>query len=232
MDFNFNDDQNAIRDLANQIFGDRASDEFLLEFDRNDEVCEDRLWSILAEQGLLGITVPESAGGIGLGLVELCLVLEEQGRRVAPVPLYSSLVLGGLPIAEFGSEEQQQRLLGALASGQARFSAAIADLGMTAPLATEVSASANTDGWVLSGHKGMVPDGKTANYILVPATDADGLQSFFVVDTSAAGVTLTPVPFLHLFSPFSFFTPTLPLTQQHPITPHTPSHSPPDHLLH
>lgn len=193
MDFNFNDDQNAIRDLANQIFGDRSSDEFLLEFDRNDEVCDDQLWSILAEQGLLGITVPEAAGGIGLGLVELCLVLEEQGRRVAPVPLYSSLVLGGLPIAEYGSEEQQQRLLGALASGEAKFSAAIADVGMTAAVTSEVAAAGAGDSWTLSGHKAMVPDGKTANYVLVPAIDADGQQSFFIVDTAAAGVTVTPV---------------------------------------
>ena len=97
MDFKFTEDQNAIRDLASQIFGDRASDEFMLEFDRGEDAYDDQLWSTLAEQGLLGITVPEAAGGIGLGLIELCLLLEEQGRRVATVPLYSTLVLGGLP---------------------------------------------------------------------------------------------------------------------------------------
>lgn len=193
MDFNFNDEQNAIRDLACQIFSDRSSDEFLLEFDRSDEVYDDHLWSILAEQGLLGISVPQDAGGIGLGLVELCLLLEEQGRRVAPVPLHSCLVLGGLPLAEFGNEEQRQRLLSAMASGKARFSAAIADVGMTAPMATTVSAIGDGDGWRVSGHKAMVPDGTTANYVLLPATHVDGRQSFFVVDTGAAGVSVTPV---------------------------------------
>ncbi|RZV50142.1 MAG: acyl-CoA dehydrogenase [Pseudomonadales bacterium] len=193
MDFNFNDDQKAISELALQIFSDRASDEFMLDFDRNDEVCDETLWTILAEQGLLGVAVPEAAGGIGLGLVELCLVLEEQGRRVAPVPLHSSLVLGGLPIAQFGTEEQQTRLLGALATGEAKFSAAIADLGMTAPLQTTVSATGAGDSVTLSGHKAMVPDGKTANFILVPATDDKGQQSCFIVDTQSAGVKLTPV---------------------------------------
>ena len=115
MDFNFTDDQNAIRDLAQQIFSDRATDEFLLEFSRTDETYDAGLWSTLAEQGLLGIAVPEAAGGTGLGLIELCIVLEEQGRRVAPVPLYSSLVLGGLPIAEFGTESQQANWLGVIA---------------------------------------------------------------------------------------------------------------------
>ena len=193
MDFQFTEDQNAIRDLASQIFSDRASDEFLLEFDRGDETYDTQLWAILAEQGLLGIAVPESAGGIGLGLIELCLLLEEQGRRVAPVPLYSTLVLGGLPIAEFGSEDQKQRLLGAMAAGDAKFSAAIADLGMNDAVATTVTARPSEDGWVLDGHKAMVPDGAVADFILVPAEDAEGRKSVFIVDTSAQGVAVTPV---------------------------------------
>lgn len=193
MDFSFTDDQNAIRDLANQIFGDRASDEFLLAFSRTDETYDEQLWQTLAEQGLLGVAVPESAGGTGLGLIELCLVLEEQGRRVAPVPLYASLVLGGLPIAEFGSEEQQQRWLPALAAGQSRFSAAIADLGMNAALASRVTAERRDSGWVLNGRKAMVPDGAAAHFILVPVEDADGAHSVVVVDTEAEGVTVEPV---------------------------------------
>ena len=108
MDFTFSDDQNSIRELAYQIFTDRASDEFLLAFSRTGQTYDDTLWQTLAEQGLLGVAIPEAMGGTGFGLTELCIVLEEQGRRVAPVPLYASLVLGGLPLAEFGSEAQQQ----------------------------------------------------------------------------------------------------------------------------
>jgi alkylation response protein AidB-like acyl-CoA dehydrogenase len=193
MDFNFSDDQNAIRELAHQIFSDRASDEFLLEFSRSEAAYDHQLWTTLAEQGLLGIAVPESAGGTGLGLVELCLLLEEQGARVAPVPLFASLVLGGLPIAEFGTLEQQQRWLAPLTTGELKFSAAIADLGMNTAVATTVAASADGDGWQLNGHKAMVPDGGAANFILVPARDEQGQSSFFVVDTKAAGVTVTPV---------------------------------------
>jgi alkylation response protein AidB-like acyl-CoA dehydrogenase len=193
MDFNFTDDQKSIRELAYQIFTDRASDEFMLAFSRTDATYDEQLWGTLAEQGLLGIAVPEAAGGSGLGLVELCLVLEEQGRRVAPVPLYASLVLGGLPIAEFGSTQQQQRYLQPLAAGTARFSAAIADVGMTAAMTTTVSASQGPQGWVLNGTKAVVPDGAVANYILVPAEDADGQQSIFVVDTSSDGCHLEAV---------------------------------------
>jgi alkylation response protein AidB-like acyl-CoA dehydrogenase len=193
MDFTFSDDQNAIRELAYQIFTDRATDEQLLAFSRSGDTYDETLWQTLAEQGLLGVAIPETAGGTGLGLIELCLVLEEQGRRVAPVPLHASLVLGGLPIAEFGSGRQQQRYLPALAAGEAKFSAAIAELGMNTAVATSVSARQTAAGWVLDGRKAVVPDGAVADFILVPAEDAKGQQTVFIVDTRAAGVSLQPV---------------------------------------
>lgn len=191
MDFKFTEDQNAIRELAYQIFSDRATDEFLLEFSRTEKTYDDALWATLAEQGLLGIAVPENAGGSGLGLTELCLVLEEQGRRVAPVPLYASIVLGALPIAEFGSPEQQT-LLAEMASGKVKLSAAIAELGMNKALKTTVSATATDDGWVLDGSRAAVPDGAVADYVLVPAV-LDNEASIFVVPTASDGVSLTPV---------------------------------------
>ncbi|MFK7975157.1 MAG: acyl-CoA dehydrogenase family protein [Halioglobus sp.] len=193
MDFNFSDDQNAIRELAYQIFTDRATDEFMLAFSRGDDTYDETLWQTLAEQGLLGIAVPESAGGTGLGLIELCLMLEEQGRRVAPVPLFASLVLGGLPLVEFGSEAQQQRYLQPMAEGKLKLSAAIAELGMNVAVATDVQAKKTDNGWVLNGDKAVVPDGAVADVMLVPATDEQGNTSIFLVETSSTGVGVTPV---------------------------------------
>lgn len=191
MDFSFNEDQNAIRDLAAQIFTDRASDEFLLEFARSGGEYDEELWSTLGEQGLLAICIPENYGGSGLGFTELCLILEEQGRRVAPVPLFSSLVLGGLPIAEFGSDEQKQRWLTALARGEARLTAAIADLGMAEPVTTQVTATRQADGWLLNGVKGCVADGASADCILIPAL-SEGSTVFFLVEKNLDGVTINP----------------------------------------
>ncbi|GAB5451907.1 MAG: acyl-CoA dehydrogenase family protein [Halioglobus sp.] len=194
MEFSFNDDQNAIRDLAAQIFSDRATDEFMLDFSRSDETYDAVLWQTLAEQGLLGVAVPESAGGTGLGLIELGLVLEEQGKRVAPVPLFASLVLGGLPLTEFGSADQQQRYLAALATGEAKFSAALAEVGMNAAVATAVHAKQSGDDWVLKGSKAVVPDGAVADYILVPAQTSAG-ETWFIVAAQSPGVSVTPVEF-------------------------------------
>lgn len=190
MDFTFSEDQNAIRDLAHQIFTDRVTDEFMLEFDRTDNTYDDTLWTTLAEQGLLGITIPEEFGGTGLGLVELCMILEEQGRRIAPTPLYSSLVLGVLPITEFGSDEQKQKYLAPLAAGELKLSAAIAELGMSDAVAGEVTATADGEGFVLNGQLDCVPDGPAATAILVPTVDADGTQTMFIIDSNCAGVSI------------------------------------------
>lgn len=191
MDFKYSDDQAAIRELAYQIFTDRATDDFLLAFSRSGDSYDEPLWATLAEQGLLGIAVPEAAGGTGLGFTELCLVLEEQGRRVAPVPLFSSLVLGGLPLLEFGNARQQQ-LLAAMAAGEAKLSAAVAELGMNSAIASSVTATASDNGWVLEGSRSAVPDGAVADYILVPA-ELDGKSSVFIVPTATDGVSLAPV---------------------------------------
>jgi len=189
MDFSFNEDQNAIRDLAAQIFTDRTTDEFMLDFDRKGKTYDDTLWTTLAEQGLLGITIPEEFGGTGLGFTELCLMLEEQGRRISPIPLYSNLVLGVLPIAEFGSEEQKAKYLAPLAAGELKLTAAIAELGISDAAAGQISAVQKGDGWILNGTLACVPDSPVANAIVVPAT-ASGEQLVFIVDADLAGVTV------------------------------------------
>lgn len=189
MDFSFSEDQTAIRDLANQIFSDRTTDEFLLKFDRNEDVYDDALWTTLAEQGLLGITITEEFGGTDLGFTELCLILEEQGRRLSPVPLYSNLVLGALPIGEFGTVEQKQKYLATMAVGDLKLTAAIAEMGMAGAVAGQVAAVRSGDNWSLNGNLECVPDSVVAKAILVPAS-CDGMQTVFIVDTDKAGVNI------------------------------------------
>ncbi len=189
MDFSFSEDQTAIRDLANQIFSDRTTDEFLLKFDRNDDVYDDALWATLAEQGILGISIAGEFGGTELGFTELCLILEEQGRRLSPVPLFSNLVLGALPIGEFGTVEQKQKYLASLAAGELKLTAAIAEMGMADAMAGQVNAIKNGDKWTLNGDLACVPDSVVADAIIVPAQH-DGVQTVFIIDTGAAGVNI------------------------------------------
>ena len=182
MEFSFSEDQNAIRELALQIFTDRATDEFMLEFSRSGETYDDTLWNTLAEQGLLGICIAEEFGGTGLGFIELCSILEEQGRRVAPTPFYSSVVLGALPIAQFGSTAQKEKWLSPLVTGAHKLTAAMGDFGATVAYQHAVKADAG----VLNGVKTAVLDGNIAAAIIVPADDG----SVYIVDTTTEGVVI------------------------------------------
>ena len=192
MDFSLDEEQLALRELAGRIFGDRVSDRFLAEFSRGQQVYDETLWATLAEQGLLGLTAPASLGGSGLGFTELCLLLEQQGRWLAPVPLLATLVLGALPIQQFGSAQQQRQWLTPLIAGEAKFTAAIAELGMSAALDAPVSASLVDGQWLLNGERGVVPDAVGVDYILVPARDGEGQLGIFVVAAAGRGVTLRP----------------------------------------
>ncbi len=191
MNFEFSDEQKAIRELAAQIFADASNDESLLAMARRGEIYNEELWQTLSEQGLLAICLPEEYGGIDLGLTEMCLLLEEQGRHVAPVPLFANLVLGALPILQYGSAEQHQRWLAPYAAGQLKLTAAIAELGMHEAIYSAVQALEEADGWTLSGTVSMVPDGAIADLVLVPVTHEDGGRSVVAVSTTAEGVNIS-----------------------------------------
>ena len=107
MDFALNEEQEALRDLARKIFGDLATNERLKEIEASEPAFDDKLWHELAQSNLVGLALPEAYGGSGFGFYELCLLLTEAGRAVAPVPLRACLAEGAAPLAHFGSEAQK-----------------------------------------------------------------------------------------------------------------------------
>src|SRR5258707_703787 len=109
MDFSFTESQTAVAELSRKIFTERVTPQSLKATEATPERVDRRVWKDLASSGLLGTAVPEAFGGSGQGLLELLSLLEEAGAAVAPLPLYATLVLGALPIAEFGTAEQKQR---------------------------------------------------------------------------------------------------------------------------
>src|SRR5207244_3892166 len=107
MDFSFSEEQEAVHDLAQQILGERVTHERLKEFEAGTELIDRATWAELATANLLGIALPDDVGGSGLGFIEVCLLLEQVGRTAAPLPVLPTIVMGALPIAEFGSPEQR-----------------------------------------------------------------------------------------------------------------------------
>ena len=188
MDFSFSEEQDAVRDLAAQVLAGHAPVERVREVERSDERLDRELWRALADSGLLAIAVPEENGGSGLGLVELALVLEQQGRYVAPVPLWPTLVLGALPVAEFGTRAQREAWLPGVAGGTVVLTAALAEPGANDPLRPGVTATADGDGWRLDGFKPSVPAAHVADRVLVPAAVGGGATALFLVDPAGSGV--------------------------------------------
>ncbi len=204
MNFDLSDEQTVVNDLAKQIFEGHAPVERVKEVERAHAGFDPALWSELARANLLGLCLPDDVGGSGYGLVELCLMLEQQGRRVAPVPLYATLVLGALPIAEFATSEQRDALLPGVISGDVILSAALSEIGVDDALKPSVTATRTADGWHLHGFKPSVAAGQFAHRVLVPARQDDGDLGIFLLDPSSAGVQVQPVeatsrqPFAHL----------------------------------
>lgn len=190
MDFAFSDEQISIRDLARGIFDKEVGHERLKAIEAGDVWFDAPLWNTMAVAGLLGIAVPEENGGMGFGFPELCILLEEVGRSVAPVPVLSTLVLAGLPIARFGSEAQKAELLPAMVGGDLLLTAALVDAGSADVERPATRAQRDGGGWLLDGEKVFVPLAAQSRAVLVPATTDDGV-AVFIVDPHAAGVTLT-----------------------------------------
>jgi len=189
MDFAFSEEQVALRTLAREILGSEVTLERLKEVEAGRAWFDGALWSRLAEANLLGLAVPEPLGGMGYGILELCVLLQEIGRAVAPVPAWASLLTAGLPLARWGSEAQRKEWLAPLAAGQAILSAALVDADSTDPAAPATAARRDGAGWVLDGRKRLVPAADRAARVLVPATAGEG-AGLFLVDPRGAGVSL------------------------------------------
>ncbi|HTZ09767.1 MAG TPA: acyl-CoA dehydrogenase, partial [Acidimicrobiales bacterium] len=180
-------EQEAVRELASRIFADLATHERLREVEATEERFDRRLWEQLASAGLLGIALPESAGGAGLGFVAAGIVAEEAGRAAAAAPVVAAMVLGADPIARHGTPELQQRWLPPMVAGDVVLSAALVEPGGD-PWAPATTATRHGDGWRLDGTKAFVPAGMVAGAVVVSARTDDG-AGLFVVDTAAPGVT-------------------------------------------
>ena len=191
MDFHFSEEQQDLRQLARQILEDKATNERLKGVEAQDEVFDADLWQALADASLLGAVLPEEHGGSGMGFFDLCVLLQECGRAVAPVPVLSTLALGALPLAAFGSDAQKREWLPKVAAGSAVLSAALLEFDSDDPNDPSTRAKQDGDGWRLEGQKTLVPAGQRAARILVPARTEDGRIGVFLVDPQAAGVECT-----------------------------------------
>jgi alkylation response protein AidB-like acyl-CoA dehydrogenase len=185
VDFRFDETQQDLRRLAAQIVQEESTVERVRELEAGTERVDRRLWAELAKANLLALAVPEAHGGSGLGILEAALVLEAVGRHVAAVPVLATVVMGAMPIAAFGSDDLQRRVLPGVVDGQTFLTAALEEPANPSPLRPATRATEDGGGWRLDGEKVAVPWAPLADHLLVTA-DA----GLFLVDAGSDGLTV------------------------------------------
>ena len=190
MDFSYTPEQEAVRELVRRILADHSNHERLREIEAGDEGYDATLWKKLAEANVPGIALPEEFGGSGFGILELCIVFEEMGRHIAPVPLLPTLALGGLPIAAFGNDAQRRRWLPGITAGERILTAALEESGSANPALPRVEAKRDGAGWRLDGVKECVPAAQLSGCILVPARTGTETVGVFLVEPTSPGVEI------------------------------------------
>jgi hypothetical protein len=192
MDFDFTEDQEALRDAVRK-WVDRS-----YAFERRRGITKaggfDRAaYGELAELGLAGLYVAEEHGGMGMGPVEAMVVMEELGRGIVLEPLGQTLVASGV-LGAYAPEAVKQQWLPRLAAGEALVVLAHQERkGRYRLDACETQATQAGGSWKLSGEKGVVPAGDQADAFLVPAK-ANGKIALFLVERGAQGVATRGYP--------------------------------------
>jgi 3-oxocholest-4-en-26-oyl-CoA dehydrogenase beta subunit len=193
MDFSFTEEEQDVAELSRRILEDKVTHERLTDIESRDGPRFDpELWRALADADLLSVGLPGAAGGMGLGLLAQCLVLEQVGRTLAPVPVLPSIVMGAMAIAQHGTADQRDEWVPPAATGEKILTAALAEPVSHDRQRPATTASRDGSGWRLDGTKTAVPAATLADLMLIPATTADGGTGVFLVDRSVEGLTVTP----------------------------------------
>jgi len=177
VDFTFSEDQDALRDGVRSFLAAEAAPAYVRAVAEDPRGFTDEFWDQVTGLGWPGLLVPEAQGGLGLGLVDMVVVMEEMGRLPLPGPYFSSAVLATLTARAVGADD----LLAPLASGALRGTIALEESGHGSPV-DRVRTRARRKGatWVLTGTKPLVLDGHTADWVLVAARTEEGLGTFLL----------------------------------------------------
>jgi alkylation response protein AidB-like acyl-CoA dehydrogenase len=173
MDFTLSPEQEDAASLARRVLVDRCTQARLREVEATGARFDADLWKELGEAGLLGLHLPEQAGGAGLGFLELCSVVVEAGRVVAPVPLPWHAVAAAA-LARFGTPEQAAAWVPAAAAGGNVLTVALGEDHGDVPERPTTTAERTDGGWRVSGAKTVVPSATVADLFVVPVDTTEG----------------------------------------------------------
>ena len=202
MDFDFKSDQVMLRNNAREYLAEKCTTQFVRKmFDDKAGFSKD-MWKEMADLGWLGLTFPEENEGLGLGMVELSMLLEEMGRAVFPGPYFASVLLAGNAL-KAGDKALREKYLTGIAKGDVIASMGILEQAVNwGPEAIKLKAEGGGGGFVLNGMKRFVPFAHIADVIIIPARTSSKPEgiTLFAVDTKAKGVEMSTMTNIDLTS--------------------------------
>nr|WP_321359420.1 acyl-CoA dehydrogenase family protein [uncultured Hyphomonas sp.] len=186
MNFDFSEDQKYLAGEARKFLEAESAIAVVREvLNDDDKAYSEGLWKKIGEMGWLGTAVPEEQGGLGLGMLEMCVLAEEMGRVLAPVPFSSTAYFLTEAVKLAGSDEVKNDILPRIVAGEViGCYAASEGPGHPEPATLKTT----FDGSTVSGTKIPVTDGGIATHAVVLAKEGSG-ASLVLVDLSGAGVT-------------------------------------------
>jgi len=191
MDLDFTPEQEMLREAVAGVCARHCGLDVVRAMEDDPIGYSEKFWGQLAELGLLGMTLPEEHGGSGMSMLDAVVVYTELGRAVAPSPHFVSSVMSGGVLALAGSPTQRAEWLPLISTGEAIVTPAwLEPSGGFGPQGVQLVATPEGDGWRLDGVKRHVLFARAATRLLVLARAPEG-PSLFLVDPTAAGVTLT-----------------------------------------
>ncbi|HEY6378194.1 MAG TPA: acyl-CoA dehydrogenase family protein [Candidatus Dormibacteraeota bacterium] len=198
MDFAFNDEQELLRSQAHDYLDRVCPTRRVRELMETEAGWNAAMYGEMAELGWTAIPFAEEDAGLGLGMVDMTVVLEELGRHVTPSPFHSTVCFAGMTVRASGDSPLRRELLAGIAGGSRRATVALLEAsGRWDASGVQLRAERKGDAYLLSGEKLYVPDAQAADWMIVAARTEDGTHdgvTLLVVDRSAPGVEVTPVP--------------------------------------
>jgi alkylation response protein AidB-like acyl-CoA dehydrogenase len=191
MEFGLSESQQILKHTAQKFFAGECPMAEVRRLMETPTAYDSELWAKLAGQGFTGIIFPEDCGGMGLGKVELVLLMEEAGYALLPGPLFSTVALAGAVIDAVASPELKKKYLSRISSGDARSTVAMIEDGAASWDPADLRMSAV--GGKLSGTKLFVTDAAVADFIVVAAKNG-----VYAVDAKASGLRITPMKAMDL----------------------------------
>jgi alkylation response protein AidB-like acyl-CoA dehydrogenase len=200
MNLDLTEEQEMLRTSARDFLTKECPKTLVRKLEEDEKGYSPELWRKMAELGWMGLVLPEQYNGMGMGFLDLVILLQEMGRNILPGPFFSTVVLGSLPILNSGTEEQKKEFLPKIATGDM-----ILTLAFTEPSArydaagVQTKATAKGDGFVLDGTKLFVENAHIADYIICVARTKKGTApedgiTLFLVDARSPGIKCEVMP--------------------------------------